>query len=144
MANRLSRFNKYAIGSKGKISDFTARVAASGDFVRVEDIETILSSWNNILLTPTRSYNFDPEFGSELYKYVFEPADEVTAAAISEEVEFRLSLYDDRAVVNSVDVAFLSNLKGFTVSIYAEYDGEEASLSAVIDETIYFNFLRET
>lgn len=142
MANMLSRFNKIAVGSKGKISDYTPRISAIGDFSRVEDLETILSSWNNILITPLRSYTFDPDFGSNLYKFVFEPADNNTLNAIREEITYRIPLYDDRAKITAVDIAFLQNRKGFTVSIYVEYLGETDELSAIIDEAVYFNFLR--
>jgi len=142
MANMLSRFNKIAVGSKGKISDYTARISSIGDFTRVENIETILSSWNNILLTPTRTYTFDPEYGSDLVKYIFEPADNETAESIRDEIHYRLGMYDNRAKVTDIEVFFLSSGKGFGVNIHAEYQGEKASLSALIDESVYFNFLR--
>jgi len=142
MSNLLDRFNKMAVGSKGRISDYTARISAKGDFSRVDDIQAILSSWNNILLTPLRSYVFDPTYGSELYKYVFEPADSETAEAIKDEINYRLGLFDDRATVESIDIAFLRNYKGFTFNITAKYEGEVAELSAKIDESIYFNFTR--
>ena len=111
MANLLDLFQKQVVGSSGKIADYIARISAKGDFSRVSNLQTILSSWNNILLTPLRSYTFEPEYGSELFKYIFEPADLDTLESIKNEVEYRLSAYDDRAIVNSIDIKFLSDRK---------------------------------
>ena len=141
MANILDRFQKEVVGSRGRIADYTPRITAKGDFARIHDITVILNSWNNILLTPTRSYTFDPEYGSNLYKYVFEQSDEDTIELISEEVKSRLMTYDDRARVVSVNVTQLSNLKGFNVEVVCDYYGEMGQLSADITEGIYLNIL---
>lgn len=139
--NLLDRFNKKVIGSYGKISDFTALITPSGDFKRVTDIEVILASWNNILLTPTGTYTWDPNFGTDLYKMIFEPADEETADKIKEEVRYKLTLYDDRARIEDIEIYFNPNKKGFSLDIKVDYKGEKSNLSAIIDENVYFNFM---
>ena len=144
MANLLDRFNKNVIGSEGEIADYTPKILSTGDFSRVTNLQVILTSWNRILLTPRRSYQWDPDFGSDLHKMVFEPADSETAAKIKEEVTSRLEMYDDRATVSDVDVSFLSNLKGFNLIINVEYEGERAELEVTIDESLYFNFMGVT
>ena len=55
------------IGSSEKIRDYIALISSRGDFQRIEDLNVILTSWNNILLTPRRTYILDPEFF--LYAY---------------------------------------------------------------------------
>ena len=141
MANLLDLFQKQVIGSSGKIADYIARVSAKGDFSRVTNLQTILASWNNILLTPLRSYTFEPDYGSELFKYVFEPADMDTLENIKSEVEYRLSAYDDRAIVESIDVKFLSDRKGFVINVLVDYEGEQGELSLLLDEALYLNFM---
>jgi hypothetical protein len=74
VANLLSRFNQTIVGSNSKLADYISKVSSKGDFKRITDLEVILNSWNNILLTPRRSYQFDPEYGSDLYKMIFEQA----------------------------------------------------------------------
>jgi len=133
MAGILERFQKHIVGSKGRIADYTSSIAASGDFNRITDLNVILNSWRNILMTPLRSASFDPDYGSDVYKYVFAPADQDTVEAIREEVLFRLPLYDDRATIVSVDISFLHNRKGVVVDIQARYQGEVGELSATID-----------
>ena len=144
MANPLKRFNKEVAGSNSKIGDFTSTIAPKGDFKKIKDIEVILASWNNILLTPRRSYMFDPEYGSDLYKMVFEPADEVTVNKVIDEVTNTLLKYDDRASIENVAVTFFPNQKGFTVAVDVNYDGNIGQLAVVIDESLYFKFFEST
>ncbi len=70
MANLLDRFNQTVAGSDSKLADYVSKIGPSGDFNRIADIEVLINSWNNILITPRRSYQFDPEYGSILYKMV--------------------------------------------------------------------------
>jgi phage baseplate assembly protein W len=144
MANLLDRFFDQVIGSATKLRDYIAIISSRGDFKRIEDINVILTSWNNILLTPRRTYILDPEFGSDLYKYVFEPVDEDTIEGIRNEVVERLTFYDNRARIVSVDVQILSNGKGYNIDIVAEYNGERGSLTVSFDDTTFADFLTET
>ena len=132
MASQLEKFQKNIIGSKSRITDYVPIVSSSGDFSMVSNIQAILTSWNNILLTPIRTYVANPEYGSELYKYVFDPADDVTIEGIIEEVQYRLALYDDRALLTNVDVSFMNDGHGFSVNIQLEYEGDTSSLTVDI------------
>lgn len=140
MSTLMEKFQKSVVGSGGKIADYTAKIAPYGDFYRVENLQTILTSWNNILLTPTRTYTYDPEFGSDLYRYVFEPQDEDTRQDIRDEILYKLRRYDDRAEIVSLDIEYLAaGQKGFTVSIVVDYEGERGGVSFEVDESLYFN-----
>jgi len=141
--NLLDRFNQQIVGSQTKVFDYIARISPSGDFSKIKDIEVILSSWNNILLTPVGTYPFDKDFGSNLMNYVFEPADSGTAEMIKSEIKHKLSKYDDRASITDIRINFLNNQKGFNVDVDVSYNGEKALLSATINESLYFQFLRQ-
>jgi len=144
MSNFLDRFAKSVVGIKSKIADYVPTISPQGDFKRVTNLETILLSWNNILLTPLRTYTFDPTYGCELYKMVFEPADETTIDRIKNEVIEKLQYFDDRAKILSVDIQFLTNKKGFTVSLVVEYEGQQSQLGLTIDDSLYFRFMEIT
>ena len=141
MANLLDRFNETVAGSNSKLADYTSIVAPKGDFKRIKDIEVLISSWNNILITPRRTYMFDPEYGSNLYKMIFEPADQSTEEEIIEKVVEALRTYDPRATVKNVSVTFLTSRKGFNVAVEVLYSGQNTELQVVIDENVYFKFL---
>lgn len=140
MSNLLERFNQTVAGSDSKLADYLSKISTSGDFKRIKNIEVILNSWNNILITPRRSYQFDPEYGSDLYKLVFEPADDKTINKIRDELIVTLQQYDDRATIEGVEITFLTNLKGFNISVDVGYKDESDQLSIIIDESIYFKF----
>lgn len=140
--NLLDRFNKQILGSKNKLFDFAAKISPSGDFAKIKDLEVVLSSWNNILITPEGTGPFDKSYGSKLLNYIFEPADDITSQNIKSEIQTKLMQYDDRAQITGIKINFLKNRKGFNIIIDVEYKGEKGSLSALIDESVYFNFLR--
>lgn len=135
MPNLLSRFNKEVIGSDNAIYDYLAKITARGDFKRVKNIDVIITSWNNILMTPRRTYIMDPEYGSDLHLILFEPVDETTVERIKTEVESRIQLYDDRATIEDIEVVLNSNRKGFTVNILVEYEGDVKTLSVKFDDS---------
>jgi len=144
MANILNKFFQEVIGSATKIRDYVAIISSKGDFKRIEELNVILMSWNTILLTPRRTYVLDPEFGSDLYKYVFDPADEATVESIKTEVIDRISLYDDRAVIEDVEVRVMRGGKGYEINIVAEYKKSRGKLTVKIDDTTFANILTET
>lgn len=144
MSNFLDRFNKSVVGINSKLADYVPTIAPNGDFKRVTNLETILLSWNNILLTPLRTYTFDPDYGCELYKMVFEPADNTTIDKIKNEVISRLQRFDDRAKIIDVTIQFLTNKKGFTISVIVDYNGEQSELGLTLDSSLYFRFMEIT
>ena len=144
MANLLNRFNKTVAGSESKYSDYISTISSTGDFKRIEGIEVILNSWNNILLTPRRTYMYDPRYGSDLYKLIFEPADSRTIEKIKDEVINSIRTYDDRASINNVRVTFLSNQKGFDIGIDVDYNGDIGQFNVTITENFYFRFFEKT
>lgn len=144
MANILNRFFDEVIGSADSIKDYVSIISARGDFKRIRDLQVILVSWNNILLTPTRTYVLDPDFGSDLYKYVFDPVDEGTVESIKTEVIGKISLYDDRAAIEEVEVKVMRGGKGYEINIVADYEGTKGTLTVSVDDTTFANILTET
>ena len=109
--NSLQKFQQTSVGSKGRIIDYAAKISPSGDLQKLTDLQVILTSWNNILTTPLRSYTFDPAYGSNLYKYVFDPADETTSQKIEDEVRYRLNSFDlDMKGTRQGYIFFTSNI----------------------------------
>jgi len=135
MANLLKRFNTEVVGSDDRIYDYLAKITAKGDFKRVSGIDVIITSWNNILMTPRRTFLMDPEYGSDIHKILFDPVDETTVERIKTEVVSRIRAYDDRARIEGVEVILNSNRKGFTVNVFVDYDGDTGTLSVKFDDS---------
>jgi len=144
MANLLDRFKTEVIGSADIIYDYLSYIAPSGDFKRIDKLNVILNSWNNILLTPRGTYLHDPEFGSDLYKYVFEPSDDISIDGIKNEVANRIAMYDDRAIIEDIEVNVQSNGKRINVILYVNYKGEKGILDVKFDDVTFADFLTRT
>jgi len=139
MANLLDKFNKHIVGSKSKDNDYKPRIVSSGDLERISGIEVVLNSWNILLNIPKGTYDHDPELGSDLHKLVFQPADNRTMNKIKNEIERCLMTYDDRAKITNISIKFLTNKKGFNVTIDVNYRGEPATLKTSILENTLIN-----
>jgi phage baseplate assembly protein W len=140
MANILDKFKTTSVGSSGRVLDFSSKLSPSGDFSKLYDMDAILASWSNILITPRGSMDHDPEFGSDLHLYIFEPADTATQDSIKNEIFRAITTYDDRANIDEINVAFFKNKKGFNVSIIASYEGDNSEMSLTMDENTYMSF----
>ena len=135
MANFLDRFKQQVKGSEKRLYDYLPKIAQTGDWARISDINVIINSWSNILMTPRRTYLHDPEYGSDLHLMVFEPSDSITADKLKTEVQTRLLTYDDRAQIENIEIFLLPNRKGFSVDIDVLYEGEKGILSVTFDDS---------
>lgn len=141
MVSTLELFQKSLVGSNSTISDYISTISSKGDFKKMTNLEVILKSWNNILMTPVRTADHDPEYGSELYKFIFEPADNFTKDKIIEEIQHKLETYDDRARITNITVSYFSNGKGFSVFVTVDYNGEEGELTIPISEQNFASYI---
>lgn len=141
MANLLDRFKNSVIGSDNRIRDYLPTIGAKGDFQSIADLNVIINSWRNILLTPRRNYPHDPEYGSDLYKIVFDPLDEITVQRIEDEVYNVIQKYDNKAFIENIDIQYLKLEKGISLDIYVDYKGAKGILSLILNEQIFSGLL---
>lgn len=70
--------------------------SVNGDFKEVQGLETVIRSIINLLLIPKRTYPFDPEFGSKIFNFIFEPLDDIMLDSLKKELADGLSNEEDR------------------------------------------------
>jgi phage baseplate assembly protein W len=136
MATILDKFAGTVAGSKYSINDFLPVLAPKGDFQRISGLDVIINSYKTILLTAKGTYDHDPDFGCDLYRYVFEPCDSGTLQSIEVVITDQLLRYEDRAKLQSLNVYFLSNKKGFAVDVYVSYQEQQGRVYVIIDENM--------
>lgn len=136
MSNPLSRFRKTTIGSNVRDNIYDDKLLPSGDFVRYEGIDAILTSWKKILTTTKRTSDHDPEYGTRLPEYIFQPHDNETKEKIIDEVRDSLMTFDNRAIIQKIDVVFSRNRKGFVLNIRVRYDEKEKDLKVDFNENL--------
>jgi phage baseplate assembly protein W len=131
----IEKFFQTIPGRKSVIKDIDATLGSQGDFNEISDINVLIRSIGNLLLTSRGTYIGDPEYGCNLYKYIYEPADNITMQDIYMELERSIKRYETRGDI-SYNVIFFSNKKGFIVNLYISYYGEKKKISVKIDESL--------
>lgn len=132
MANLIDRFKTQVIGSAGKIFDYLPVITPSGDFKRVSDIDVLINSYSVILQTPSRTYDHDPEFGCDLRRFIFEPADGITRMEIDNVIRNQLFALEPRAQLKTFDVTYYKDGKGFLLTIVVSYNKQEKQVAVPI------------
>ena len=74
----------------------------SSDIVALKNQNAIARSIRNIVLTSPGEKIFNPRFGSEVSRLLFENIDEITAIAIQDEIETSITNFEPRVSLTSV------------------------------------------
>lgn len=100
----------------------------------VQNVEKFHSDLKVLLETEKGTMIGDPEFGSNLYRYLFLPASESTASLIREEIRTCIENNFENIIVQNIDIIFENN----TASVVITY----AATSEESGETIILSFIR--
>ena len=90
------------------------------DLPKKKDLEAVKQSVRNLILTNFTERPFQPEIGSNITRYLFEPADSFTAVSIKEDVMRVLKEYEPR--VNGVTVLVSDNIERNALDITIQYN----------------------
>lgn len=123
-------------GSKEKLLDIWSILSPSGDWKEIEGTETVIRRIITNLLISKGSYMFDPEYGSNIFKFVYEPADSVTYEQLRSEIN--RVVMDNKGSVNvTSEVLFFKNQRGFRINIIVDTDnGRIKKIPLDINETL--------
>lgn len=129
-------FNRIVPGQNDEPRDIRPSLNQFGDFEEILGIDTVIENLRRMLLTPRGTYPFDPEFGSDIYKFIFEPADLVTKEEIEYEVSSLISYLRYPKTKITYKVIFFNDSKGFRLDFDIKYNGEHKKSTVVLDETL--------
>ena len=74
------------------------------DLIPLKNEAAIARSIRNIVFTSPGEKIFNPEFGSEISKVLFENIDEISAISIKHEIETSIRNYEPRVNLEEVDI----------------------------------------
>ena len=74
------------------------------DLIPLKNEDAIARSIRNIVFTSPGEKIFNPEFGSEISKVLFENIDEISAISIKDEIETSIRNYEPRVNLEEVDI----------------------------------------
>ena len=95
----------------------------NNDLIVIKNVNAIARSIRNIVLTTPGEKFFDPDFGSNVTRLLFENVDDITASQIQEEIEFSINNYEPRVKLINVEVIADNDNASFDTIITYEVIG---------------------
>lgn len=86
--------------------------------------DAIKSSLMHLITTRKGERYYLPDFGTDLMRFIFEPNDGITEAAIIEDIKTTVSLYIPKLKVNSVTITRDDEI-GYTAKVRIDYTVSE-------------------
>jgi len=136
IASGVEEFIRTIPGQRTTIKDVDSIIDFSGDFRKLYDIDVIIKSITNLFLISKETYFMDPNVGTNLYRYIFEPADIATKSQLEQEISVALSAYMYNDVDIEYDIVFFNNKKGFKINFEISYKGKKKTRSVTINEQL--------
>ena len=103
----------------------------NNDLIAIKNVNAITRSIRNIVLTTPGEKFFDPDFGSNVSKLLFENVDDITASQMQEEIEFSISNYEPRVKLIDVQVIADNDNASFDTIITYEVIGADVPPQAL-------------
>lgn len=80
------------------------RNPVTDDVMSVTGVDAVKKSIRNLVMTMTGEIPFLPEFGSRLYRLLFEPIDAITTAMIESELRASITTFEPRVSIRNLVV----------------------------------------
>lgn len=84
--------------------DISLEKKHDGDINDFVSVDAIKSSLTNIIETMKGSRRKRPEFGGNLWPYLFDPMDEVTAQSIGEDILSVIDIWEPRISIENINI----------------------------------------
>lgn len=86
--------------------------------------DAIINNIFNILKTSKRSLPWEPSFGSDLFKYLFEPLDDVLVETVERQLTIDIQAWEDRYDDFSISIEKNDEQKILTIEISLSFKGQ--------------------
>jgi phage baseplate assembly protein W len=93
------------------------RLPVTNDVAMSYDDQAVIRSVRNLLSTNFYERPFNPNLGGNIDKLLFEPATNITANLIKEEIQTVLTNYEPRVSIDNIAVTANPDQNSFTVTI---------------------------
>lgn len=84
--------------------DLSFNVRNNGELYKKRDAEAVKQAVKNLILTRYYEKPFNPFFGTDIDKYLFELNDNITASEIRDQIEQAIKVYEPRAILREITV----------------------------------------
>jgi len=113
------------------------KLPGSGDVALRYDDQAVVSSVRNLLLTNFYERPFQPTVGSNLNALLFEPATQITASIIADEIRNVLTNFEPRVSINTIQVTVTNDGNGFSVflSVYIGNNTQATNVNLLLQRS---------
>ena len=115
-----------------------ARNVVTSDVVAVTDAAAVKRSLKLLLMSRTGETPFFPEFGSRIYRLLFEPIDPITTRLLQNEIQSTIDAYEPRVNIRQLTVTPSSDELGYDVDCLFNIVNQTAPVTL----TLYLSRLR--
>ena len=93
------------------------RNPVTGDVSLSYDDQAVIRSVRNLLLTNFYERPMQPDLGSNMSSYLFEPMTAITASALESEIRNAIKNYEPRAQVKEINVIAIEDKNAFYIEL---------------------------
>ena len=115
-----------------------ARNVVTSDVVAVTDAAAVKRSLKLLLMSRTGETPFFPDFGSRIYRLLFEPIDPITTRLLQHEIQSTIDAYEPRVNIRQLTVTPSSDELGYDVDCLFNIVNQTAPVTL----TLYLSRLR--
>jgi len=139
--NKIEEFYRIRVGNLATDKDIDNVIEGFPDFQKIEGLDVVIKELLRTFMIVKGSYVFDPAYGANLHRYIFEQADAQTFKDISSEVSGVINSIKTNANIDH-DVLFFKNKRGFRINLIITENDIKRNVLVDIDESILKTFDR--
>jgi hypothetical protein len=107
----------------------------SNDVLLKTDVDAVKTSIKNVLLNGAFDVPFDPFFGANIKRMLFELASPSLSATVKRNVLLKLSEYEPRCVIQDIQVIALDNSLTVELTFYVSGNAVLQSLNLILERS---------
>jgi phage baseplate assembly protein W len=121
------------IGTIYRDLSYQPKLAHNGDVNVVENLVAVKQSIMTIFNTPKGSRLFEPDFGMDVRRYLFEPLDGRSSSDLKEEVSTSINRFEPRVTVLGITIGELSDVNGYSIEVRYRFNEVNATDSVTVN-----------
>jgi phage baseplate assembly protein W len=104
----------------------------TGDIVSIKEETAVKNALINLLRSPVGNRPFDPDYGVNLQRYLFEPADALTENEINEDIAYAIKTFEPRVELVSITSEMVEYGVNITITYFVKNVPELQTLETTI------------
>lgn len=92
----------------------------TGDIVAIKEETAVKNALINLLRSPVGNRPFDPDYGVNLQRYLFEPADALTENEINEDLAYAIKTFEPRVELVSITSEMVEYGVNITITYFVK------------------------